>query len=55
MHFPILGEAVGLPPLAGIAVPGNVEETLAINDTLDHFATIDAVAASLVKLHFFAG
>ena len=40
---------------SGIAAPGNVEETLAINDILDHLATIDPVAASLVKLHFFAG
>src|SRR5262249_32975913 len=40
---------------SGIAAPGNVEETLAINDILDHFASIDHVAASLVKLHFFAG
>jgi RNA polymerase sigma factor (TIGR02999 family) len=38
-----------------IAAPGAVEETLAINDILDHFATIDPVAANLVKLRFFAG
>ena len=38
-----------------IAAPGAVEETLAINDILDHFATIDPVAANLVKLRFFVG
>jgi len=40
---------------SSIAVPGDVEETLAINDILDHFATIDPVAANLVKLRFFVG
>jgi len=40
---------------SAIAAPGAVEETLAINDILDHFATIDPVAANLVKLRFFAG
>src|SRR5262245_58385419 len=40
---------------SGIAAPGDVEETLAINDILDHFATIDPVAANLVKLRFFLG
>jgi RNA polymerase sigma factor (TIGR02999 family) len=38
-----------------IAAPGDVEETLAVNDVLDHFTTIDPVAANLVKLRFFAG
>ena len=38
-----------------IAAPGDVEETLAINDILDHFATIDPTAANLVKLRFFVG
>jgi RNA polymerase sigma factor (TIGR02999 family) len=40
---------------SGIAAPGDHEETLAINDILDHFATIDPVAANLVKLRFFVG
>jgi RNA polymerase sigma factor (TIGR02999 family) len=40
---------------SGIAAPGDVEETLAINDILDHFATIDPTAANLVKLRFFVG
>jgi RNA polymerase sigma factor (TIGR02999 family) len=40
---------------SGIAAPGDVEETLAINDILDHFTTIDPVAANLVKLRFFVG
>jgi RNA polymerase sigma factor (TIGR02999 family) len=40
---------------SGIAAPGDIEETLAINDILDHFATIDPVAANLVKLRFFVG
>src|SRR5262245_4598004 len=40
---------------SSIAAPGDVEETLAINDILDHFATIDPVAADLVKLRFFVG
>jgi RNA polymerase sigma factor (TIGR02999 family) len=40
---------------ASIAAPGDVDETLAINDLLDHFATIDPVAANLVKLRFFVG
>jgi RNA polymerase sigma factor (TIGR02999 family) len=40
---------------SGIAAPGDVEETLAINAILDHFATIDPVAANLVKLRFFVG
>ena len=40
---------------SSIAAPGDVEETLAINDILDHFATIDPVAANLVKLRFFVG
>ena len=38
---------------SSIAAPGDIEETLAINDILDHFATLDPVAASLVKLRFF--
>ncbi len=40
---------------SSIAAPGDVEETLAINDMLDHFAAIDPVAADLVKLRFFVG
>ena len=40
---------------SGIAAPGDIEETLAINDILDHFATLDPVAANLVKLRFFVG
>lgn len=40
---------------SGIAAPGDVEETLAINDILDHFSTIDPVAANLVKLRCFVG
>ncbi|MEQ1830984.1 MAG: ECF-type sigma factor [Pirellula sp.] len=31
------------------------EEIIAVNDVLDHFATIDPLAAKLVKLRFFAG
>lgn len=38
-----------------IAGPGDVEETLAIDEILDHFATVDPVAANLVKLRFFVG
>jgi RNA polymerase sigma factor (TIGR02999 family) len=40
---------------SSIAAPGDVEETLAINDLLDHFATIDPMAANLVKLRVFVG
>jgi RNA polymerase sigma factor (TIGR02999 family) len=40
---------------SAIAAPEDLEETLAINDVLDHFATIDPVAAHLVKLRFFVG
>jgi RNA polymerase sigma factor (TIGR02999 family) len=40
---------------SGIAAPGDVEETLAINDVLDRFATVDPLAADLVKLRFFVG
>src|SRR5688572_27810074 len=39
---------------SGIVV-SNIEETLAINDVLDRLATIDSVAADLVKLRFFVG
>src|SRR5262245_31893270 len=36
---------------AAIAAPeGDADELLAVNDALDHFATIDPVAADLVKL-----
>jgi RNA polymerase sigma factor (TIGR02999 family) len=38
-----------------IAAPGDDDELLAVHDALDHFATIDPVAAQLVKLRFFAG
>src|SRR6476619_1667544 len=38
---------------SSIAAPGDVEETLAVHDILDHFAAIDPVAADLVKLRFF--
>jgi len=31
------------------------EELLAVNDVLDLFATVDPIAANLVKLRFFAG
>mgnify|MGYP001609672051 CR=1 FL=1 len=40
---------------SGIAAPNEAEEMLAINDILDHFTTIDPVAANLVKLRFFVG
>jgi len=40
---------------AAIAAPDDTEDFLAVNDVLDHFATIDPVAANLVKLRFFAG
>src|SRR5262245_42830955 len=42
-------------PESGIAAPGDVEETLAIDDILDRFATVDPLAANLVKLRFFVG
>jgi RNA polymerase sigma factor (TIGR02999 family) len=42
-------------PESGIAAPGDVEETLAIDDLLDRFATVDPLAANLVKLRFFVG
>jgi RNA polymerase sigma factor (TIGR02999 family) len=40
---------------SAIAMPGDVEETLAINDLLDRLAATDPVAANLVKLRFFVG
>jgi RNA polymerase sigma factor (TIGR02999 family) len=40
---------------SAIVAPGDVEETLAINDILDRFATVDPLAANLVKLRFFVG
>jgi RNA polymerase sigma factor (TIGR02999 family) len=40
---------------AAIAAPEAREDILALHDALEHFATIDAVAANLVKLRFFAG
>lgn len=40
---------------SSIAAPSDFEETLAINDILDHFSTIDPVAANLVKLRCFVG
>lgn len=40
---------------SGIVAPSDVEETLAINDILDHFSTTDPVAANLVKLRCFVG
>ena len=38
-----------------VAVPDDAEELLAVHDVLDHFSTVDPVAAQLVKLRFFAG
>jgi RNA polymerase sigma factor (TIGR02999 family) len=38
-----------------LAEPADDEEMLAVNDLLDHLATMDPVAASLVKLRFFVG
>jgi RNA polymerase sigma factor (TIGR02999 family) len=38
-----------------IAAPQSDEELLEVSDVLDLFATIDPVAANLVKLRFFAG
>lgn len=40
---------------SAITAPGDAEELLAVNDVLDHFSTIDPVAANLVKLRFFVG
>jgi RNA polymerase sigma factor (TIGR02999 family) len=40
---------------SALIAPGDVEEMLAIDDILDHFATVDPQAASLVKLRFFVG
>ncbi len=40
---------------SAIAAPGDSDELLAVNDVLDHFATVDPLAANLVKLRFFAG
>jgi RNA polymerase sigma factor (TIGR02999 family) len=38
-----------------IAAPEPTQDVLALNDALDYLSTIDAVAANLVKLRFFAG
>jgi RNA polymerase sigma factor (TIGR02999 family) len=38
-----------------IAAPEPAGDVLALHDVLDHFATVDPVAADLVKLRFFAG
>jgi RNA polymerase sigma factor (TIGR02999 family) len=40
---------------SAIAAPGDGAEMLAINDILDRFATVDPLAANLVKLRFFVG
>jgi DNA-directed RNA polymerase specialized sigma24 family protein len=40
---------------ATITAPEASEDIIALHDALEHFATIDAVAANLVKLRFFAG
>jgi RNA polymerase sigma factor (TIGR02999 family) len=40
---------------AALAAPEAGTDILAVHDALEHFATIDAVAANLVKLRFFAG
>src|SRR5262245_26385276 len=50
------GQAVrhGLDESA-IAAPNEDSELLAVNDVLDHFATIDHAAANLVRLRVFAG
>jgi RNA polymerase sigma factor (TIGR02999 family) len=40
---------------SAISAPGDDGELLAVNDVLDHFATIDPLAANLVRLRFFAG
>jgi RNA polymerase sigma factor (TIGR02999 family) len=40
---------------SAIAAPEPTQDVLALNDALDHLSTIDAVAANLVKLRFFAG
>jgi RNA polymerase sigma factor (TIGR02999 family) len=42
-------------PESAIAAPNDAEELLAVNDVLDHFSTVDPVAADLVKMRFFAG
>jgi RNA polymerase sigma factor (TIGR02999 family) len=40
---------------AAIAAPAADDEMLAVDDLLDQLATIDPVAANLVKLRFFVG
>jgi len=40
---------------SAIAAPGSGEQVLAVNEALDHLSTTDPVAATLVKLRFFAG
>jgi RNA polymerase sigma factor (TIGR02999 family) len=48
------GTRVELPDnLPAPAAP--IEDILAVDDVLDRFATTDATAAALVKLHYFAG
>ena len=40
---------------ASLAAPRVDEDVLAVNEALDHLAAVDAEAAELVKLRFFAG
>jgi RNA polymerase sigma factor (TIGR02999 family) len=40
---------------SAIVAPGPDVDVLAVNDSLDHLAKIDPVAAELVKLRFFTG
>ena len=40
---------------SAIALPDDADELLAVHDVLDHFSTVDPLAAQLVKLRFFAG
>jgi RNA polymerase sigma factor (TIGR02999 family) len=40
---------------SGIAAPQPDQDILALNDALEQLATVDAVAAHLVQLRFFAG
>lgn len=50
------GGAVAVPlDEAILATDGTEDEILAIDDVIDQFGSVDATAADLVKLRFFAG
>jgi RNA polymerase sigma factor (TIGR02999 family) len=42
-------------PADGPAIASPVEDVVAVNDALEKLAAVDARAAELVKLHYFAG